>query len=353
MIDKLLITYLHRNKRIIIPTLGALLRKNVEGVGVILVFVKFLNKDDGILLKAIESWAGVEREDAEIILKEYVECIRQSLDTRGQYIIEGIGILKYDANHVIYLAKEEPKAKEVAPVAPAVVVEPVATPVVEPTPVAVVEPVPVVVAPVMPTLPPEPVVPPAPKPEPIAEPEPVSAVEPPIVEPEPQVQEQPKRAVYGNGTNQMPDQRKNTLNNLYGGSRTTGAIYGSGSSSERGSMRFGAQRSTTQPSTTEGYTNAPQHGVRQGSSYGGGKPTAEVPPVVPPVAPVNTNSKQSKKRKVDMVMVIAAIAVVVTILSLLYAFFWGSETTLDDNIYIEQPMEQQPASDSITEDMIF
>lgn len=112
MINKLLITCLQRNKRLIIPDLGAFIRKNIDGVGVILVFVPFLKKDDGVLLSAIESWAGIEADDAMEILKEYVSQIKNSLDTRGQYVIEGVGVLKYDANGVIYLAKPN----EAAPV---------------------------------------------------------------------------------------------------------------------------------------------------------------------------------------------------------------------------------------------
>ncbi|MDE6182918.1 MAG: hypothetical protein K2F53_00650 [Rikenellaceae bacterium] len=92
--------------------MGAFIRKNIDGVGVILVFVPFLKKDDGVLLSAIESWAGIEADDAKEILKEYVSQIKNSLDTRGQYVIEGVGVLKYDANGVIYLAKPN----EAAPV---------------------------------------------------------------------------------------------------------------------------------------------------------------------------------------------------------------------------------------------
>lgn len=106
MINKLLLTCLQRNKRLIIPDLGAFIRKNVDGVGVVLVFVPFLNKDDGVLLSALESWAGVDTNEAKDILREYVEYIKKSLADRGQYIIEGVGVLKYDANNVVYLSKE-------------------------------------------------------------------------------------------------------------------------------------------------------------------------------------------------------------------------------------------------------
>lgn len=105
MIDKLLITCLQRGKRLIIPDLGAFLKKEVEGVGTTLVFVPFLNKDDGTLVSAVQKWGGVDEEDAKEIVSQYVKHIKSSLDLRGQYIIEGLGVLKFDANGVIYLTK--------------------------------------------------------------------------------------------------------------------------------------------------------------------------------------------------------------------------------------------------------
>lgn len=106
MIDKLLITCLQRNKRLVLPGLGAFIRKSIDGVGVVLVFVPFLNKDDGVLLNAFKEWAGVDGDDARQMLEEYVGHIKQSLAKRGLYIIEGIGVLKYDLNGSLYLAKE-------------------------------------------------------------------------------------------------------------------------------------------------------------------------------------------------------------------------------------------------------
>ena len=155
MINKLLITYLQRNKRLVIPTLGAFIRKKVDGVGEVLVFVPFLNKDDGELCQAIKSWAGVNQQDAQQILDEYVVTIKSLLKERNQYIIESLGVLKYDTNGIIYLAKEEsaivvntaPVVAEVpAPIAPAPVVAAVAAPVVT-IPIAAPDAAPIVVTP--------------------------------------------------------------------------------------------------------------------------------------------------------------------------------------------------------------
>ncbi|MFI3261566.1 MAG: hypothetical protein R3Y26_01530 [Rikenellaceae bacterium] len=118
MIDKLLLTCLQRNRRLVIPTLGAFIRKNIDGVGVILVFVPFLNKDDGVLLNAFIEWAGVNKEEAQIMLDEYIAHIKSTLKTRGSYVIEGIGALRYDANNSLYLAKDDLPKANVTPTAP-------------------------------------------------------------------------------------------------------------------------------------------------------------------------------------------------------------------------------------------
>ena len=145
-INKLLKTCLQRNKRLVIPTLGAFIRKKVDGVGEVLVFVPFLNKDDGVLCQAIKSWAGVEQEDAEQILLEYVATIKELLKEKNQYIIESIGVLKYDTNGIIYLTKEEPVEQVEVKAIP----EPIVEPKVEPIPQVVVEKIvpPVVLEPV-------------------------------------------------------------------------------------------------------------------------------------------------------------------------------------------------------------
>lgn len=199
MINKLLLSCLNRNKRLIIPTLGAFIRRKIEGVGETITFVPFLNKDDSeMLLHAIESWVGVGEDDARVILEQYIDAIKESLNERGQYVIESLGALRYDANGIIYLGKEIekvseeviPAAKPVSEPAPNTIPEPVVAPTPEPVVVSTPEPVavPVVEAPVAPE--------PTPMPEPAAAPiepvvapvEPVAPVAAPF-EPKPEVVE--------------------------------------------------------------------------------------------------------------------------------------------------------------------
>ncbi len=400
MINKLLISCLHRNKRIIIPTLGAFIRKSVDGVGVILVFVPFLNKDDGILRSALQAWAGVEREDAQIILDEYVESIRQSLKTRGQYIIEGVGVLKFDPNGVIYLAK----ASEAAP-AVAATPTPAATEATTPAPQPqfVVEstmpenPEPLVVlapeheqaeaaeqqAPVsqedlkeniqqevaqeqeqvtteepavekqiiepiqeeveveveieeeVETIEPEPIVEPEPLPEPEPQPEPIPAPKTVGTTQSSSVRGyySPKSAAAA--ANQAKDgsaeQRKSTINNLYGTRprSTGGAIYGSAAlrgSQQTPSSAAEPAKPAAKPTTTQATAPQPSNGqqakVKRPTSTGG-------------------NRKDPKPKKgIDMVMVIAVAAVFITIASLLYALVFSPSASLDEQIIVDQPIEQ-------------
>ncbi|MEG1649315.1 MAG: hypothetical protein RR277_05435, partial [Rikenellaceae bacterium] len=367
MINKLLITCLQRNKRLVIPTLGAFIRKNIEGVGVILVFVPFLNKDDGVLCSAIKSWAGVEDQEAAQILEEYIVAVKKSLDERGQYIIEGIGVLKYDTNRIIYLAKEseaikeeigkpiiEQKAEQEKVVEPITVAEPkpiiqeqkisTPTPTQVPIPhhapavneesnpvVEVVENAPVEISePVK-----EPQNPQYNRPiydravnattdmgtryfSPVRKPDPLNSQKP---EQQQQGEPQPKQSLtsmYGG----QPQQRENSSFGKYRDSQDRiNNIYRSGAASNPPPVPM---QHNNGPATPTGVMQQhhPQHGQRQ--------------------------MKPSQKKKGnDIVLWIAVIAVVLTIIVLVYGYIYGGEQTISTEELIEQV--QAPATDSPTE----
>lgn len=370
MINKLLITCLQRNKRLVIPTLGAFIRKNIEGVGVILVFVPFLNKDDGVLCSAIKSWAGVDDEEAAQILEEYIVAVKKSLDERGQYIIEGVGVLKYDTNRIIYLAKESEAVKEevVKPIVEqkaepaAVVTEPVAAPIVEPRAVQVPTPAPEVVAPVAaPTH--------IPSPAPVINTEPKQVVEvvtggnkeddEPVKEPqipqynrpiydrgqtttdmgtryfspvrrseenEPMVNSQEKEVQPKQNITSIynqPQQRESTQNTY---ERTRG-------SQQRISSIYGSTAQTPPPPTSA----QQQYGERQVVSAVGNSQRQKRAAVRP----------TQKKKGNDMVLWIAIIAVVLTVMVLVYGYIYGGEQTIDTEALIEQVQAETgtPATD--------
>ena len=100
MINDIISGYLKNNKRIVVPELGAFLRKSADQS---IVFVPFLNQEDGVLSSLIAENLGIEPTNAQQLIKKYVESIKGALSTKGEFLIEGIGMLRLDYNGSIYL----------------------------------------------------------------------------------------------------------------------------------------------------------------------------------------------------------------------------------------------------------
>lgn len=366
MINKLLITCLQRNKRLVIPTLGAFIRKNIEGVGVILVFVPFLNKDDGVLCSAIKSWAGVEDEEAIQILEEYIAAVKKSLDERGQYIIEGVGVLKYDTNRIIYLAKEseavkeevvkpilEQKAEQTEQIQMPIAAQPkIEEPVAVPAPAPVVEQTSVVEQ--------------APKPEPVSvinidtKPATQFANQPSDDEPvkEPQIP-QYNRPIYDRSTQtdmgtryfspiRRQEESVDAPNKEEQPKPNPAQMYGQPQQREGANPTYGRYRDSQQ---------------RINNIYGSnGGSTATPPPITQTqqnsertiASPIVNNKRQQssrhgarpqqKKRGNDMVLWVAIIAVALTVMVLIYGYIYGGEQTIDTEALIEQVQTESSAN---------
>ena len=354
MINKLLITCLQRNKRLIIPGLGAFIRKNVDGVGIVLVFVPFLNKDDGVLLSALQSWAGVEKEEAEVILKEYVEYIRKSLNERGQYIIEGVGVLKYDANRVIYLAKESEAVQEEVvkaepqPEKPAMSEEKSVVPEPEETAAAAPAEQPRVLKQNIPPFPVSPA-------EPDEQPVPVSQPHVPVqgnvqssYPPQPNTrnsgigiryfsprEESASAPVSGAGSSERPvgvpvgESRRQTINSLYGNGP---AQHHPGPERPKVSQ---SHRSGMQQRPANLYGTIPAAPSKPGIASGTGTPPARTSQTQTQGRRVPVN-KTGKKKGNDMVFIIAIIAIIATILVLIYGWIFGADNATFEDLPIEE-----------------
>ena len=135
MDNNLLKQLVAQHRRVVIPDFGAFLKKETPE-GEELVFSPFLRKDDGVVTNAVVSEYGVEPEDAQAMISEFVIYLRQALATSGQYQIDGVGTLTADANGTISLKKietPEPAVAEPVPVEPEPVPEPAPQP--EPQPI--------------------------------------------------------------------------------------------------------------------------------------------------------------------------------------------------------------------------
>lgn len=98
MISKLITEYLKSNRRLILPTLGAFIKKDDSGE---VVFVPFLKSDDGVMKSLISNNLSVSAADAEAMLEEYLFAIKQGVSQNGRFVVEGLGTVTKDVNDVM------------------------------------------------------------------------------------------------------------------------------------------------------------------------------------------------------------------------------------------------------------
>ena len=119
MVNRIITEYLDNNKRLIIPELGAFIKKEGENN---IVFVPFLKKDDGVLTGRLCSTYGLKTAEARALIDDYVFNLRNAVSGDGYFVIEKLGRIRSDANNIYYLeynSGERPAKKEnQAPPAP-------------------------------------------------------------------------------------------------------------------------------------------------------------------------------------------------------------------------------------------
>lgn len=118
MVNKIIADYLKTSKRLVVPQFGAFIRKEDSGT---IAFVPFLKKDDGVLTQLLCSAYGLTPNDAQTVINAFVEEVKESVSTRGVYIIEGVGNITTDPNCILRMESEAPQQPAAQPsrVAPA------------------------------------------------------------------------------------------------------------------------------------------------------------------------------------------------------------------------------------------
>lgn len=117
MIDGIIAKYISANKRLVIPELGTLLRKESGE----LVFVELMRKDDGVLAAYAASEKGIGEPQAREAVAEYVAAVKKACADNGEYRIEGVGVLRKAADGTLGFesatdAATVPQAEEAQPV---------------------------------------------------------------------------------------------------------------------------------------------------------------------------------------------------------------------------------------------
>lgn len=124
MIDNTITTYLHSNKRLVVPEFGAFIHKDDGEV----VFVEFLKKDDGVLTGLLRQEYEVDETEARGIIDEYVFNIRRTVGATGKYAVEGLGTLRADANGLFALSYDPRVRGERVEMPPVAIEEPTPEP---------------------------------------------------------------------------------------------------------------------------------------------------------------------------------------------------------------------------------
>ncbi len=101
MIPKLITQYLESNRRLILPTLGAFIKKDDSGE---IVFVPYLKSDDGVMKSLIVNSLGLTNADAEAMLEEFVFAMKQGISRQGSFVVEGLGVISQDANGIFTMS---------------------------------------------------------------------------------------------------------------------------------------------------------------------------------------------------------------------------------------------------------
>ncbi len=105
--EKYLLQILESNNRVIVPEFGAFIIKQKNPLTII--FNEFLQYNDGMLVDAISKKEGIDRDSAKKKIDEFIVKLNSELESAGQYVLPGIGVVTKGTSGKISLEKEESK----------------------------------------------------------------------------------------------------------------------------------------------------------------------------------------------------------------------------------------------------
>lgn len=118
--EKYILQILENNSRVIVPDFGAFIVKQKSPLTI--VFNEFLQYNDGMLVDTVAKGEGIGRDAAKEKIDEFVKTIISSLDKKGSYPLNDLGILVKGSSGKISLdttktstIKDKPKTKASTP----------------------------------------------------------------------------------------------------------------------------------------------------------------------------------------------------------------------------------------------
>lgn len=125
MVNRFIAEYMATSRRLILPGVGAFVRRTEGGE---IVFVEMFKQNDGVLTSLISQKMDISAEQANILIERLITELQHDLRYYGYYTIPALGTLRQTEKSIIFqadapasLQAEQPQAvqsKEVTPPAP-------------------------------------------------------------------------------------------------------------------------------------------------------------------------------------------------------------------------------------------
>ena len=125
MVNRFIAEYMATSRRLILPGVGAFVRRTEGGE---IVFVEMFKQNDGVLTNLISQKMDISAEQANILIERLITELQHDLRYYGYYTIPALGTLRQTEKSIIFqadapasLQAEQPQAvqsKEVTPPAP-------------------------------------------------------------------------------------------------------------------------------------------------------------------------------------------------------------------------------------------
>lgn len=125
MVNRFIAEYMANSRRLILPGVGAFVRRTEGGE---IVFVEMFKQNDGVLTNLISQKMDISAEQANILIERLITELQHDLRYYGYYTIPALGTLRQTEKSIIFqadapasLQAEQPQAvqsKEVTPPAP-------------------------------------------------------------------------------------------------------------------------------------------------------------------------------------------------------------------------------------------
>ncbi len=103
--EQYILELIRNNNRVIIPNFGAFIVAKEKGFTIL--FNNFLSFNDGLLVEHVMNKEDVDKLEATDRVNKFVERINKTLDTTGNYQLEGLGVFNKDSSGILRFTQDE------------------------------------------------------------------------------------------------------------------------------------------------------------------------------------------------------------------------------------------------------